>query len=131
MDLVMTICLGGLVICCLWMMIDLTRQKRRNERKLQERIDEFDEMTEVHERELQGARHRVEEAMSEMAVLKGNYENLLKEHESLYRDYQALLNANPNVNIEPPVQHDDPQVVTTTAGEKTEKKQKRVYRRKK
>jgi len=128
---VLVICLAGLVLANVWTMINLIRQKRRNEKALMERIEEFNEMTEVHERELQGARHRVEEAMSEMAVLKGNYENLLKEHESLYRDYQALLNANPNVNIEPPEQHDDPQVVTTTAGEKTEKKQKRAYRRRK
>ena len=93
MDLVLTICLAVLVAACVWMMVDLVKQKKRNERKLQERIEEFNDASDVHITEMQGARHRVEEAMSELAVVRKNYDKLLKEHESLYKEYTTLKNA--------------------------------------
>lgn len=76
------------IVFTVWAGIYNLREIKKNRRKLQERIDEFNEATEAHITELQSAKLRVNDAIAETAKLKKLYENLLKEHEDLKLSYQ-------------------------------------------
>ena len=85
------------LIVLLWLM---WRMKKNNERKLQCRIDEYEKAKELHNTELQGAKHRVDEALSELYRTKKTLNALHKEHElacvahdCFLLDYQKLQNA--------------------------------------
>lgn len=89
----LSIVLAVLVVLNVWLLISTTRREKRKADALQEKIEEYCEFKEAHEVELQGARHRVTEAIAEMTKIKSNYDKLLKEHESLYKEYKSVMNA--------------------------------------
>lgn len=86
----LTIILVVLIVLNVWYTIGAMKFQKDAKRKLQERIDEYNEVTEMHVAELEGAKHRVNEAIAETAVIKKQYEDLLKEHEDLVQAYKEL-----------------------------------------
>lgn len=152
---VLTIVLAVLIVLNIWCIISAVKFKKDARRKLQERIDEFNKATDLHVAELEGAKHRVEEAISNSAVLKKQYEDLLKEHEELVQAYKELrkeyehaqehtVPGDPHAGHQDPVNGGEPSV-HTEPGEPankpnsgllidkkpTSKKPKRVYPKKK
>ncbi len=94
----LTIILAVLVVVNIWITIASTKQMRNSKRKLQERINEFNNASDIHIAEMQGAKHRVNEAIAETAKIKSNYEMLLKDHEEFFTfmlisvsNYEMLL----------------------------------------
>ena len=79
-----------LIILNVWIMISSLKRERRRRRKLQERIDEFNKASELHVSELRGAQERVKEAIERTDSINNSYDKLLKKHEKLRADYDAL-----------------------------------------
>ena len=79
----LTIILAALIAVNVWLMISSAKREKQRRKLLQERMEEFDKATESHIAELQGARHRVNEAIAEAANLKKLYERLRAECEDL------------------------------------------------
>lgn len=86
----LTIILVVLIVLNVWYTIGAVKFQKDAKRKLQDRIDEFNKAHELHVAELEGAKHRVNEAIAETAKIKSNYEMLLKEHEELVQSYKEL-----------------------------------------
>lgn len=83
METTLSIILAVLVVIAVWCIIAIVRRDKRRNTLLQERINEFNEASDMHIAELHGAKHRVDEAIAETANLKKLYDNILKEHEDL------------------------------------------------
>ena len=133
---VLTIVLAVLIVLNIWCIISAVKFKKDARRKLQERIDEFNKATDLHVAELEGAKHRVEEAISNSAVLKKQYEDLLQEYEDYkkkhdpHAEHQGPVNGGePSVHTE----HGDPanKPVTRVPANKKPAVKKRVYTPKK
>lgn len=91
MTTILTILLWVAIALNVWLMIRTVNRERQCRKLLHERIEEFDEATELHITELQGAKLRVNEALSEVAKIKKLYGNLLAEHEDLKLSYQRVV----------------------------------------
>ena len=150
---VLTIILAVLIVLNIWYTIGVMKFQKDAKRKLQDRIDEYNEATEMHVAELEGAKHRVNEAIAETAVIKKQYEDLLKEHEELVQAYKELrkeyehaqehtISGDPHAEHQDPVNGGEPSVHTEpgepankpNSGLATDKKpvkKKRVYPKKK
>lgn len=133
---VLTIVLAVLIVLNIWCIISAVKFKKDARRKLQERIDEFNKATDLHVVELEGAKHRVEEAISNSAVLKKLYEDLLQECEDYKKKHNPHAehqgpaeNEGPSVHTE----HGDPanKPVTKLPMDKKPSAKKRVYTPKK
>lgn len=149
----LTIFLVVLVVINIWYTIGAVKFQKDAKRKLQERIDEFNKATDLHVAELEGAKHRVNEAIAETAKIKSNYEMLLKEHEELVQAYKELrkeyehaqehtISGDPHAEHQDPVNGEEPGVHTEhgdpankpnsgLAIDKKPAKKKRVYTPKK
>lgn len=91
MTTILTILLWVAIALNVWLMIRTVKRERQCRKLLHERIEEFDEATELHITELQGAKLRVNEATAEVARIKKLYENLLAKHEDLKLSYQRVV----------------------------------------
>lgn len=132
----LTIFLVVLVVINIWYTIGAVKFQKDAKRKLQERIDEFNKATELHTAELEGAKHRVEEAIANSAVLKKQYEDLLQEYEDYKKKHDPHAGHQDPVNGgEPSVhtEHGDPanKPDTRVPADKKPAKKKRVYPKKK
>ena len=129
MTTVLTIILAVLIALNIWLTISAFKFKKDASKKLRERIEEFNEATEMHLSELQGAKVRVEDAIAANAKIKKLYDKLLKEHEKLTKVYSELrdrykdhpVQGDPHAEHQNPVNGGDVNVVNTTAGEKKAK----------
>lgn len=150
---VLTIILAVLIVFNIWYTIGVMKFQKGVKHKLQERIDEFDKAHETHVAELEGAKHRVNEAIAETAKIKSNYEMLLKDHEELLQAYKELreeyehaqehtISGDPHAEHQDPVDGGEPSVYTEPgepankpnsglAIDKKPVKKKRVYPKKK
>lgn len=90
MTTILTILLWVAIALNVWLMIRTVKREKQCRKLLHERIEEFDEATELHITELQGAKLRVNEALSEVAKIKKLYGNLLAEHEDMKLNYQRV-----------------------------------------
>lgn len=91
MTTILTILLWVAIALNVWLMIRTVKREKQCRKLLHERIEEFDEATELHITELQGAKLRVNEALSEVAKIKKLYGNLLAEHEDMKLSYQRVV----------------------------------------
>ena len=94
MTTILTILLWVAIALNVWLMIRTVKRERQCRKLLHERIEEFDEATELHITELQGAKLRVNEATAEVARIKKLYENLLDEYdeyEDMKLNYQRVV----------------------------------------
>lgn len=76
------------IVFAVWAGIGSLREMKKNRRKLQERMEEFDKAAEAHVTELQRVKLRVSEAIAETAKHKRLYDSLLKQHDDLRLGYQ-------------------------------------------
>lgn len=90
MTTILTILLWVVIALNVWLMIRTVKREKQCRKLLHERIEEFDDATELHITELQGAKLRVNEALSEVAKIKKLYGNLLAEHEDMKLNYQRV-----------------------------------------
>jgi len=74
----LTVILAIFVVANVWIFISAVKRENKREAQLQERIREFDEASDVHITELQGAKHRINEAMKELTHLRKEHEKVCK-----------------------------------------------------
>ena len=91
MTTTLTIILAVLIAVNVWLMIRTVKREKQRRKLLQERMDEFDAATKLHESELKGARRRLTEAMTEVTKLKKLHDKMVAEHEDLKLSYQRTV----------------------------------------
>ena len=96
----LTIVLAVVIAVNVWLMISTAKRERERRKLLQERLDEFDETTKLHESELKGARRRLTEAMTEVTKLKKLHDKMVAEHEDLKLSYQRAVKERDDVKAE-------------------------------
>lgn len=87
----LTIILAVVIAVNVWLMISSAKRERERRKLLQERMDEFDDATKLHESELKGARRRLTEAMTEVTKLKKIHDKMVAEHEDMKLSYQRTV----------------------------------------
>ena len=87
----LTIVLAVLIAVNVWLMIRAAKREKQRRKLLQERMDEFDDATKLHESELKSARRRLTEAMTEVTKLKKLHDKMVAEHEDLKLSYQRAV----------------------------------------
>lgn len=132
---VLAIVLAVLIVVCVWFIIGAVKYDKEAKRRLQERMDEYDEEVGKLTNETGMLRQHLDETIAQLTRQKGMFEDLKEKYDALWKDYQKLeaIHGDPHASHQDPVNGGEPSVNTEPGdpvNKKAAKKAKKAYPKK-